>query len=290
MHDDDLTPLHELASSHLDGDNSAEERARVAASAELQSLVTSFEDVRARLADVPPAPAAARDAAFAAALAAFDELHGESDADSDSAAVARPAAPVVSLDSRRRWSQRVMGIAAAVAAVGVIGIGVSQMGGSDKDSSSADADTAAKTEFNVQTESADSAPMDAMPMSTIGTITGAGSVALQVNSPEELAALPLPAGDDAVATAGGAPETTTSPDATSAASETTMAVAPPSSRIGESPNAYSSLPGIVCLTGNQVFLADVYFQGQLAVAARDTVTGVTYAYAADCTVLASVAP
>ena len=38
MHDDDLTPLHELASSHLDADTSPEERAQVAASSVLQSV------------------------------------------------------------------------------------------------------------------------------------------------------------------------------------------------------------------------------------------------------------
>ena len=95
MYDDDLTPLHELASSHLDADNSPEERAHVAATPELQSLVASFEDVRARLADVPPAPVAARDAAFAAALAAFDEVQADGAGDA-----APPSAPVVSLDSR----------------------------------------------------------------------------------------------------------------------------------------------------------------------------------------------
>ncbi|MEQ1703043.1 MAG: hypothetical protein ABMA25_23290, partial [Ilumatobacteraceae bacterium] len=145
MYDDDLTPLHELASSHLDGDNSAEERAHVAATPELQSLVASFEDVRARLADVPPAPAAARDSALAAALAA----------------------------------------------VGVIGVGITTMGGSDSDSTSAD--TAAKAEFDARIESAESAPQMDLPMSTIGTIGGGGaSVATVVNSLDELAALPLP--------------------------------------------------------------------------------------------------
>lgn len=280
MHDDDLTPLHELASSHLDGDNSPEERAQVAASSVLQSLVASFEDVRAQLADVPPAPAAARESALAAALAAFDELQAED----DSVAASPSAAPVVSLASRRRWPQRMMGVAAAVAAVGVIGVGLTQMGGSDQDSSSAD--TASK-EFDAAVESADSMPMSNGPMSTINSIGGGdgANVATVINSPEELAALPMPlTADDMTVTAGGGPETTMAPSDTQAAAETSMV--PPTARESE---AYSSLPGIVCLSENQVYLADIYFQGQLAVAARDTVTGVTYAFAADCTVLASVA-
>lgn len=281
MHDDDLTPLHELASSHLDADNSPEERAHVAASPELQSLVTSFEDVRARLADVPPAPAAARDSALAAALAAFDELQSEGDASS----APRASAPVISLASRRRWPQRAMGIAAAVAAVGVIGVGVTQLGGADSDSTSS-AGTSAK-EFNAQLESADSMPTANLPMSTIGSINSAGSVAVEINTPEELAALPTPMmANDMDVTAGGAAETTAVPDDTQASVETMVS---PTARDSETA-AYSALPGIFCLTEDQVYLADIYFQGQLAVAARDTVTGVTYAFADDCTVLASVAP
>lgn len=286
MNDDDLTPLHELASSHLDGDNSPEERAHVAATPELQSLVASFEDVRARLADVPPAPAAARDSALAAALAAFDDLQADG---AGSAATLRPAAPVISLDSRRRWPQRVMGIAAAVAAVGVIGVGITRIGGAD-DKTSTSADTAAKAEFDVEA-AADSAPEMNTPMATISSIGGGASVAIVVNSVEELAALPVP-GD--TMTVSGGEEPAVAPNDTQAAStETTMATA---ETVGprERDNAYSvivsALPAANCLTGEQVFLADVVFQGQLAVAARDMVTGVTYAIANDCTVLASVAP
>lgn len=284
MHDDDLTPLHELASSHLDADNSPEERAHVAATPELQSLVASFEEVRARLADVPPAPAAARESALAAALAAFDELQADS-----GAAAPRPAAPVISLDSRRRWPQRMMGIAAAVAAVGVIGIGATQLGGSD-DKSSTSADTAAKAEFDARIESAESAPQMDQPMSTIGTIGGGGaSVATVINSLEELAALPVP-GDTMISTAGEEPSV--APDVTEAAAETSIATPATAAPNDGGGTSYfpSALPAAACLTGDQVYLADVVFQGQLAVAARDMVTGVTYAIANDCNVLASVGP
>lgn len=281
MHDDDLTPLHELASSHLDADTSPEERAQVAASSVLQSLVTSFEDVRARLADVPPAPAAARESALAAALAAFDEQQSDN-AGADASVAPRPSAPVISLDSRRRWPQRVMGIAAAVAAVGVIGVGLTRMGGSDDKFSS---DTAAKAEFDVEA-AAENAPGDA-PMSTIGTITGGqgASVALTITSPEELAALPLPASEmDVTVSAGGGPDSTEGSADTYSVADTVTSTA----RTESMP--VSSLPAALCLTGDQVYLADIYFQGELAVAARDTVTGVTYAIADDCSVLASVGP
>lgn len=278
MHDDDLTPLHELASSHLDGDNSPEERAHVAATPELQSLVASFEVVRARLADVPPAPAAARESALAAALAAFDELQ----ADGADSIAARPAAPVVSLESRRRWPQRVMGIAAAVAAVGVIGVGVTQMGGSDEDSSSAD--TAAKTELAPQIAAENS--MGDAPMSTIGSIGGDGaSVATAINSLEELAALPVP-GDTMISTAGGE-EPAVAPDDTEGATAETVGAAERDSAYSNFPSA---LPAASCLTDDQIYVADVIFQGELGVAARDTVTGVTYVIANDCSVIASVGP
>lgn len=47
---------------------------------------------------------------------------------------------------------------------------------------------------------------------------------------------------------------------------------------------------LACMTSEQVFLADIYFQGMLAIAVRDTVTGVTEAIDGNCTVLARVAP
>ena len=270
MNDDDLTSLHELASSHLDGDNSQDARAHVAATPQLQALVAAFESVRAQLADVSPAPIAAREAALAAALAAFDEQQvapAASDADLEPAA----SAPVISLASRRRWPSRVMGVAAAVAVLGVVGLGVTQLGGSSDSTSSAD--SAAKSEMavggggdEVQIESAAESVPAMAPPSTIGSINSAGSVATVINTPADLAALPSPAANDADPAAG-VPEGSID------------------QRIASSHGA-----AVACLSDTQVYLADIFYDGTFGIAARDTVTGVTSAIADDCTVLVSAAP
>jgi hypothetical protein len=266
MNDDDLTSLHELASSHVDGDNSPEARAHVAATAELQAMVDAFRAVRTTLTTVVPAPVAAREAALAAALAAFDEHHSAA-AGGDTAPPA--AAPVISLASRRRWPSKVMGIAAAVAAVGVIGVGATQLGGGNDKSSS--------------TESAEKAQMDSVsggdevqiesvpalaPSVTIGSINSAGSVATVINTPAELAALPALTmlADPAAA-----------PADTAAENDMQRMIS-------------SNSAAVACLSDTQVYLADIFYNGAFGIAARDTVTGVTSAITDDCTVLVSVAP
>ncbi len=269
MNDDDLTSLHELASSHLDGDNSPDARADVAATAQLQAMVAAFQSVRTQLADVPPAPIAAREAALAAALAVFDE---QQVAPAACAADLEPAAsaPVISLASRRRWPSRVMGVAAAVAVLGVVGLGITQLGG--KSDSSSSADSAAKTQMDavgggdVQVESAAESVPAMAPPSTIGSINSAGSVATVINTPADLAALPSPAANDADPAAG-----------------------VPASNIDQR-TASSHGAAVACLSDTQVYLADIFYDGMFGIAARDTVTGVTSAIADDCTVLVSAAP
>ena len=69
----DHDPLDELASAHLDGATSPEEAAQVAADPALQARVEELRAVRDAVAAVPPVDPARRDAAIAAALAAFEE-------------------------------------------------------------------------------------------------------------------------------------------------------------------------------------------------------------------------
>ncbi|MFM2078338.1 MAG: hypothetical protein RJA49_2228, partial [Actinomycetota bacterium] len=115
MSDDSLSPDHELANAYLDGHVDAQERARVESSPELLALVASYQALRARVAAVPPASDAAREAAVAAALAAIP--------------LVAPPPNVVSLE-RRRWS-RGLTAAAAVVLLGVAGVAVSKaIGGS----------------------------------------------------------------------------------------------------------------------------------------------------------------
>ena len=103
----------ELASAYLDGVASPEEAARVDADPALQARVEELRAVRAALAEVPEVDAIRRDAAIAAALAAFDEEGAEPDA----------ALPVVPLAPRRRLSPttvRVLGAAAVVAILALL--------------------------------------------------------------------------------------------------------------------------------------------------------------------------
>ena len=61
----------ELASAHLDGATTPEEAARVAADPALQARVEELRRIRDAVAEVPSVDPARRDAAIAAALAAF---------------------------------------------------------------------------------------------------------------------------------------------------------------------------------------------------------------------------
>ncbi len=269
MNDDELSSSHELASGYLDGQLDSDERAQVEASPELVEMVESFRLVRAQLADVAPAPAHARDAALAAALAEFEQ-RGQPP---------RAAAPVVPLASRRRWPAAIMSAAAAVVLLGVAGIAV--LGPSSDDEMSS-ADTSGKerlSEVATQDPSVESADSGA-PASTIGSVFSAGDVAYVIDRPEQLLTLaPAVDGDD---TGGGTAASSTAPSGaspdTTAAGET--AVAQP----------LSSRPGLACLTADQIYLADILYQDQYAIAARDTVTGETVAIADDCSILATVGP
>lgn len=279
MNSPDLDPLHELASAHLDGATSADERAQVQASPELTALVDSFAALRTELADVPPVAATVRDAGIAAALAHFDELRA--DGAGATAVAASASAPVVQLDARRRWPTWVMSAAAGLALLGAVGIGVLGSGGSDSESSATqaakDADLSIAREAGADTMAAS----ESVPASTIGNIFSAGDVALVIESPEQLLELPLPGEvtydveNDGGTGSGGA-------ESTMVASET---VSPEMA-----PTEVSGRPALACLTETQVYLADILFMDELAIAARDTVSGITVAITDDCTVLVAVGP
>ena len=275
MNDDDLDPLHQLASAYLDDDITSADRVRVEASPELVGLVESFRQIRAGLGDVPAPPATTREAAFAAALREFDglSLGAAASMGSDSA-----DAPVVSLAERRRWPVAVLTVAAAVLLVGVVGIAAlnGRGGGDDKSSSATDAFTQQMAPSDAEAaEAADSAA----PMSTIGSITSGGAqVSMRIDTPEQLLALQAPS-----AVAPDLP-----PEATGAATADSTAADQ-----GDSKRAASNLsssPAISCLAPQQIFLSDIQYRGVFGIAARDTGTGVTQAIAEDCTVLASVGP
>ena len=136
MNDDAPTPPAELASAALDGQTTAGERATVDTDEALRDEMAFYAGLRDRMATVE-VPAAARESAISAALAAFDELHAETATDLPAVppAHAPRAARVVSLHQRRARHYRWLGGAVAAAVALVIAGGVlNGLGGSDEDS------------------------------------------------------------------------------------------------------------------------------------------------------------
>ena len=254
-----LTPEQALASSYLDGDVTTVERATVDASPELLALVASLRSAAAMIAAFASPSAASRETGVAAALAEFDSL-----------AVGNQlaASNVVSLAGRRRWPTTVLTAAAAVVLVGVVGISVLR---SSSDSSSDTASVGSDTKRSGP--NVDDAAGGAQPPTAGGEVVlESVASALVIDDPQDLLTLapaPSPAADAPPA------DTTASVGATTTASQRF--------------NSYN-VTAVGCMSDTQVFLADIYYRGMLAIAVRDTVTGVTEAIDGNCTVLARVNP
>lgn len=258
MNDDlhpDPTDTELLASALVDGSATADEAGAIESSPDTDTLADEFRTVRALLADTPPAQAEARERAVAAALAVFDELSADT---SLVAAAQASAAPVIRLADRRRWPTRVLAAAAAVVVVGVVGVTVFQ-------SPSEDGSSATNATDMVRIEAAS----DQYAEATIGAINAPATPAVAIHSPEELLAL---------AEAKMAPTAADGSPATTVAGEATAGMAGGGS------------PARECLEGDQVFVADILYNGRAAIAARDTVTGVTQAIDEQCNVLAEATP
>ena len=194
MNDESLTPPAELASAALDGHTTADERATVESSTALRDEMSFYGELRDRLCDVP-VPADARESAFAAALAVFDEIRDEIRADSTTnsttnsaddeawtdatSATSSPAltptvAPVISLHERRKRQYRWLGGAAAAAVAVVIAAGAIN-GGFSADESTSNADMASISDES--TASAKSAGPDVAGSSGDAFETTAGTTA-----------------------------------------------------------------------------------------------------------------
>lgn len=274
---DELNPQHELASAYLDGAASPAERAQVEAAPELQAIVASFTVVQALVGDVPIAVAGTRQAAFAAAFAEFD---------APALAPEARGAANIAMGAKQRWARPLLSVAAAVLLVGAIGVAVkSGSGGDDSKSSSATLDSSAKVaSADLATESQmTSNTMAAMAPSTIGSIGRSAQAALIIDTPAQLQALAVspPAGYTV--------PTTGSPESTAAASENTTTADTVQAPTDLAGTTFTRL-ALSCLTAQQVFLADIRYRGIFAIAAHDTVTGMTSAITDDCTVLATVGP
>jgi hypothetical protein len=239
-----------LASGFVDGILTAEDAARVEGSPDTAALAATFTTMRTLVGDVAPAAAEARDRALAAALAAYDER--------GATAPAERVAAVVHLADRRGWPTRVLAAAAAVVVLGVIGVSVLRSPDSDKSSGPLTTD-GATSGLGAGDESAPA---------TMGVFNVAASPAIAVHSPEELLAL----AQAKVAPAPSTPASTVVTGGVTAADAATVS------------------PAMRCLTDSQVFVADILYNGRLAIAARDTVTGVTQAIDEQCTVLAEAVP
>lgn len=177
----------ELASAALDGELTAAERARVAASPELTADLITFTDLRAELAAVPVA-ADVRERAIVAALDVFDELAAVRNPDIAAAAALpdAPRAPVVSLLARRQRQYRWLTGVAAAGLVVVVAAGVINRGSDDKKSTGANADAVAESQTRLGiTPTADSSPQYAVPASgaDVGGIYGPVEVTMWALAP-----------------------------------------------------------------------------------------------------------
>jgi hypothetical protein len=131
MADDDDRNAVEVASAYLDGQATADERARVENDAALMAQVERLRQIRRTVGAVPPAPGDVREAAIAAALSVFDELPvGLGRAGQEAIA----PSSVVPLGPRRQVRIMQAVTATAAAAVLVIGAFVIANRGTDEDS------------------------------------------------------------------------------------------------------------------------------------------------------------
>ncbi|MEO7557313.1 MAG: hypothetical protein ABIV94_11990 [Acidimicrobiales bacterium] len=136
----------ELVSAVIDGEASDADQARVASDRELSERREQLAAAAAALGGPVDSPtASARDAAIAAALAAFDE--GQARPDPEAA-----PAPVIALRGRRplRW----LGVAAAAAIAVVAGAVLLRGGGSSSSTTAARDDTRANSSASAQDTSA----------------------------------------------------------------------------------------------------------------------------------------
>lgn len=266
MNDDELPLNAELASAYLDDELDPTERASVETDPEVMSMVDSFSRVRALLSASDDVDAGTRSAAIAAALAEFDA--------SDVPSVASPpiaAATIMSLQSRRMRTYRVVTRVAAVLVIGLV-VAVAALNasrGEDAKSSSASDDTVAAA-------AADSATQPqlkvAAPTNAGGNTAPAGATAI------ESASAPGPAIDSREAL-------------TQYVSQLEGSSAPPASVGGPANQAPAASDGfsLSCLPPDQIVLAAIVFEGRPAFAVRVQSSGALQAVdATDCRVLAHV--
>jgi len=180
-----------LASAYVDGDLTDDERRIAEADPAVMAEVEEFRALRGRLADVTPPTDAARESALAAAMGVFHEQYGQAAAPTP--VPTRPA-NVVSF-WRRPIAMQLLGAAAAVVVIGLLGVVVMSGLRSADDDDSADvasdapaeepadepADEAQLTEsFDQDVAASDMAPADELadePAMEAGAADDAGAPA-----------------------------------------------------------------------------------------------------------------
>lgn len=277
MNDDDLPINAELASAYLDGELDTTERVAAAANPNVMAAVDSFARVRAALGQAEPVVESTRTAAIAAALAEFDAIHATT---SPAATPAAATARVISMQSRRMRTYRVLTGVAAALVVGVVAVAALNSSNSDSDqSTSAIEATAAPAAVE---SPADEAVPKAADSDDAGLVPAAGDVfaertAAEVPAIESSQELTQYASSLELAASTAAP-----PAGTPTTDTPTLAAADsPAGGAGAQPP---------CITSDQVVLGAIVFQGESAFAVRDDSTGALQAIdAVDCRVLVEVA-
>jgi hypothetical protein len=290
MSNEELPLSAEVASAYLDGELDSTERAAASADPEVMAEVESFARVRAALGEIDPVVASTKTAAIAAALAEFDAIHSASSSPiGREAADVAAATNVVSLQSRRMRTYRVLSRVAAVVVVGAVVVtALNASRGDDKDSATSASEVPAAAELPLTkaagaTEAATEAATDAAPAAT--------------EAPAATTAAASDSGAEADSGAAAVPviDTTEALEEFAADVESARTAAESSQPLdAEAPPQYGNpAPGgyapASCLSADQDVLGSILFQGTPAFAVRDTATGDLQAVdAGDCRVLVAV--
>jgi hypothetical protein len=171
-------------------------------------------------------------------------------------------------------------VAAAAVILGVVGVAIAKNGNDNSRQST----SAGEKAFDVATTAAASAGGALAPgtaggaaSSTIGAINSSADALPSYDQPADLRTLPGTEADVQAPPDSGAPVVPAANSGT------------PGSN-GQPLNGPLVFPFTCPLTAQQVFIAEINWQGAPAAAVRDTVTGVTQAIDSQCKVLVSVEP
>jgi len=194
MTDDQL----ELANAYLDGEATADERARVESDAELLAEVERLRSIRNVLSEIDPPSANARESAIAAALATFERLPSTVVAPVETTPLLDATAPtnIVPFERRRRL-RRLQGLSAAAAAVVIVagGITIAQRDGGSNDADVRATNPAVDAQANTERDETASGESPAPTSVATSTTNGATMAVVPTTAGYEDGASDQAAGD-----------------------------------------------------------------------------------------------